>query len=164
MTEANVVYKTRADALLPRDPSAIIGRRPRNKAAAHARQPLGLRPDGTDDERDLDDDGMTDDGRVRLADGSTFSFRDDADPAFLAAPAINDFVYEAMNAGVSIVDDAHAKAKKAISELRQDFDRKLADASKQIAARDAKIADLDVRLARLEGGAAERSRASILRP
>ena len=50
MSEPVVVYKTRGDALLPRDASAIARRR-NGDATEHARKPLGLAPvlDGLED-------------------------------------------------------------------------------------------------------------------
>ena len=41
MSEPVVVYKTRGDAILPRDASAIA-RRPLGEGVEHARRPLGL--------------------------------------------------------------------------------------------------------------------------
>jgi hypothetical protein len=85
------------------------------------RKPLGLAP-VPDDPGDPApaDDNMTPDGHVVLAGGYRFSFKDDMSPAFLEAPAVNDFVVELGNACVSIVDTVHRKAKADIAEVRRE--------------------------------------------
>jgi hypothetical protein len=124
---ANAVYQNEAEreavARWMREAGVSL-RRP--SAHPSRRKPLGLAP-ADDAPGGYDDDDMTDDGRVRLADGSTFSFRDGVDPNFLSAFATNDFIYEAMNAGISTVDHAHAAAKKLIAEARAEMRAEIAE-------------------------------------
>jgi hypothetical protein len=127
----------------PRDASAI-SRRPRAEAAAHARSPLGL---GivNDEERDLWADDLDHGPVVDIAHLS----REAAD-----SPADVKLVYLALNSAAGLLDAYRAKAEKQFDEM-----------SAAIAEREARLNEMDVRIARLEGAASERARASgIIRP
>jgi hypothetical protein len=86
------------------------------------RRPLGLGivPDDNDPPASDGADNMTEDGRVILHDGYSFSFKDGIDPAFLAAPAFNDFVVEMANAVTSIADSVLRKANGTVAGVRSE--------------------------------------------
>jgi hypothetical protein len=126
MTEAPIIYKTRDSAIMPRDPSAI-GRRPRPEASVSARKPLGLKPIIDDEPASgRTPDNMTDDGRVVLHDGYSFSFADEMSPEFLAAPITGEFLCFCMNALIGTDDTTMQKAKELVAGLRKEFEDKLA--------------------------------------
>ena len=125
MTEAPIIYKTRDSAIMPRDPSAI-GRRPRPEASVSARKPLGLKPSSTTEPRSPTPDNMTDDGRVVLHDGDSFSFADEMSPEFLAAPITGEFLCFCMNVLIGTDDTTMQKARELVAGLRKEFEDKLA--------------------------------------
>jgi hypothetical protein len=141
-TRAVADWLEREGLSLTRKPSAQILDHPAR------RQPLGLRP-VPDDNPAPADDNMTEDGHVILHGGLRFSFRDNMDPAFLEAAAVNDFVVEMANGVVSIADGVHWTAKQDIAAVRTEAREQVARLELQNSEQRAVIAELKATVAEL---------------
>ena len=110
---APIIYKTKTDALLPRDASSIA-RKPLPAATSHARRPLGLSipPEALADEPD----------HGRLGDAAGFSFLDNHTREQLDAPATVELVLATCDAAASMTEGVHQKASEGLARLRSELE------------------------------------------
>ena len=117
MTDAPIIYRTKLDALLPRDASAMTARKPLPDATSRQRKPLGLAPVPGD----IDEPEPSRQDRYVAEAG--VSFLDNHTREQLDAPATVELVLATCDAAASMTEGVHQKAVEKFARVDKELAR-----------------------------------------